>query len=121
MTTIQPGRCRHNKGKEYSQMDQTTVQTLFRQFAAPLAAYAATSPERKEGAEMLARNLWMAMIAGPEMEGEVWKALKTIGKLGDDSIEVIRQLYCDQMKPVVTNEELADLRQRYQLRRKEQA
>jgi hypothetical protein len=102
-------------------MDQTTVQTLLRQFAAPLAAYAATSPERKGLAEMLVRNLWTAMIAGPEMEEEVWKVLKTTGKLDDDSIQVIQQLYCDQMKPVVTNEQLADLRQRYQLRRKEQA
>jgi hypothetical protein len=30
-------------------------------------------------------------------------------------------LYYEKMKPVVTDEELADLRQRYQLKRKEQA
>ena len=28
-------------------MDQSSVQALFRQFAAPLAGYTATSPERK--------------------------------------------------------------------------
>ena len=49
-------------------MDQTEVEALFRKFAAPLAGYAATSAKRKEGAEFLARNLWTAMIAGPEME-----------------------------------------------------
>ncbi len=102
-------------------MDQTAVQTLFRQFAAPLAAYAATPPERKELAEMLARNLWTAMIAGPEMEEETWKILKTTGKLDDDSLQVIQQLYFDQMKPVVSEQEQAALRERYQLRRKEQA
>ena len=70
---------------------------------------------------MLARNLWTAMIAGPGMEEETWKILKTTGKLNDDSLQVIQQLYFDQMKPVVSDEELADLRQRYRLRRNEQA
>lgn len=97
-------------------MDQSDVQKLFRQFAAPLAAYAATSLERKELAEMLARNLWMAMIAGPEMEAEVWKIFKTTGKLDDGSLQVIQQLYFDQMKPLVPEHQVADLRQRYQLR-----
>jgi hypothetical protein len=60
-------------------MDQTTVQSLFRKFAAPLAGYAATSPARKELAEMRARNLWTALIAGPEMEEEAWNILKTLG------------------------------------------
>lgn len=60
-------------------MDRSEVQTLFRQFSAPLAAYAATSPERKALADMLARNLWTAMIAGPEMEVQTWVVLKTTG------------------------------------------
>jgi hypothetical protein len=70
-------------------MDQAEVQTLFRQFAAPLAGYAATSPARKELAEMLARNLWTAMIAGPEMEEETWKVFKKQANLDDDSLEPI--------------------------------
>jgi hypothetical protein len=98
-------------------MDQATVQTLLRQFSAPLAAYAASSPERKELAEMLVRNLWTAMIAGREMEEETWKALRAIGKLDDGSLHVIQKLYFDQMKPVVNEEQLADLRRRYQLKR----
>lgn len=100
-------------------MDQAKVQELFRQFASPLAGYAATSPSRKELAEMLARNLWTAMIAGSEMEEATWNILKTTGKLDDDSLQVIQQLYYNQMKPVVSEPERADLRQRYQLRRKE--
>jgi len=102
-------------------MNQTTVQSLFRKFAAPLAGYAATSPARKELAEMLARNLWTALIAGPEMEAETWNILKTTGKLDADSLQAIQELYCEQMKPVVTEEELVDLRQRYQFKRKGQA
>lgn len=100
-------------------MDQGEVHTLYRQFAAPLAAYAATSPERMELATMLARNLWTAMIAGPEMEDETWKILKTTGMLDDGSLQVIQQLYFDEMKPVVTQEQVLSLRHRYQLRRKE--
>jgi hypothetical protein len=100
-------------------MNQAEMQVLFRKFAAPLAGYAATSPARKELAEMLTRNLWTALIAGPEMEEETWKVLKTTGKLDDESLQVIRQLYSDQMKPIVTEEQLAALRERYRVRSKE--
>lgn len=84
-----------------SPMDEEQVQARLRQFATPLAGYAATSPQRKELAEMLIRNLWTAMIAGPEMEEETWKTLKSTGKLDDDALQVVRQLYYEQMKPVV--------------------
>lgn len=101
-------------------MDPSKVQALLRKFAAPLAGYAATSPERKKLAEMLVRNLWTALIAGPEMEEETWKTLKTTGKLDEEAIQTIQSLYYKQMKPVVTDHELAALRQRYQLKQKEQ-
>jgi hypothetical protein len=101
-------------------MDETKVQALFRRFAAPLAGYAATSRKRKELAEMLARNLWTALIAGPEMEEETWRILKTTGKLDDDSLLPIQELYYKQMKPVVSEEEVVSLRQRYNLKRKDQ-
>jgi hypothetical protein len=100
-------------------MDQAEVQALLRKFAAPLAGCAASSPARKKLAEMLAHNLWTAMIAGPEMEEETWKVLKTTGKLDDDSLLVIQQMYFDQMKPVVTEEQLVALRERYRVRRKD--
>src|ERR1022692_2438604 len=102
-------------------MDQAKVQALFRQFASPLADYAAISTQRREGAEFMARTLWTALIAGPEMEEETWKILKTTGKLDADSLLAIQELYYEKMKPVVTDEEIADLRQRYQLKRKKQA
>lgn len=102
-------------------MDHATVQVLLRQFSAPLAAYAATSLERKEVAEMLVRSLWAAMIAGPEMEEETWKSFRAIGKLDAEAIQIIQGLYFNQMKPVVNDEQLADLRRRYQHKRREQA
>jgi len=95
------------------------VQALFRRFAAALAGYAATSPERKELAEMLARNLWTALIAGPEMEEETWKIFQNRANLDQESLQVIQQLYFEQMKPIVSEEQLVALRQRYQMRRKE--
>ena len=103
-------------------MDQTTVHNLFRQFAAPLAAYAATSPARRELADMLARNLWTALIAGPEMEEEAWHVLRETGGLDHDSLEAIQQTYYDLMKPTVSDDEqLRALRQRYPLKRKVEA
>ena len=65
----------------------------------------------------MARTLWTAMIAGPEMEEETWKILKTTGKLDDDSLQAIQQVYFDKMKPVVSEQDRADLRQRYQMKR----
>jgi hypothetical protein len=100
-------------------VNQADIQSLYAKFTAPLAGYAATSSERKELAEMLGRNLWTAMIAGPEMEEETWKVFKEQANLSHDALLAIQQLYFDQMKPVVTDEQLVLLRQRYRLARKE--
>lgn len=64
----------------------------------------------------MARTLWTALIAGREMEEETWKILKTTGKLDADSLLAIQEMYYKKMKPVVSDEELVDLRQRYQLK-----
>jgi hypothetical protein len=100
-------------------MDRAEVQALFRKFAAPLAGYAATSGERKEGAEFLARSLWTALIAGPDMEEETWKAFKKHADLDDDSLQSIKDAYFQKMKPVVSEAQVAALRERYRVRRKE--
>ena|SRR5438132_12011343 len=99
-------------------MDQAEVQALFRKFAAPLAGYAAIPVQRKEGAEFMARTLWTALIAGPEMEEETWKVLKKHAHLDDDSLQAIKDVYFQKMKPVVSEEQLAGLRATYRLRRK---
>ncbi len=100
-------------------MTQAEVQALFRRFAAPLAGYAATSVQRKEGAEFIARTLWTALIAGPEMEVQTWKAFQKHAALDEESLQTIKDLYYEKMKPVVTEEQRAALQQRYSLRKKE--
>ena len=96
-------------------MNEDQVGALFRKFASPLGGYAATSTHRKELAGMLVRNLWKAMIAGTKMEEETWKVLKTTGKLDEDSLQLVQQLYFEQMKAAVSDKELAGLRKRYQI------
>ena len=94
-------------------MGQPEVQMLFQKFAAPLTSYAAISTERKQLAEMLSRNLWMALIAGPEAEDETWKVLRIEGNLDRDSLEPIQQCYYERMKPSVSQEQLVALRAKY--------
>ena len=98
-------------------MTQTEVNDLLRRFSEPLASYV-TSAARKESAEMLAKTLWTALIAGPEMEEATWEILKTQGKLDDDLLEAIQQCYYEKMKPVVSEKQLAALRKRYDLQRR---
>lgn len=100
-------------------MDQAEVQDLFRKFAGPLAPYAATSPTRKEGAAFLARSLWMVLIAGPEMEAETWKIFQNRANLDEESLQSIKQVYFEKMQPMVNEEQLAALRERYRLQKKE--
>jgi hypothetical protein len=98
-------------------MNQEEAQALFQKFAAPLAPYV-TSAARKEAAESLARSLWLALVTGPEIEETVWKGLKDTARLDDDLIEALKQCYEEKMKPVVSGEQLAALRQRYKVERK---
>ena len=100
-------------------MEQAEVQALFRKFSAPLAGYGATSAARKELAEMLARILWRAMIAGPETEEEIRTVLTSTRRLGDESLQAIQQLYLNQMRPLVSEEQIAALRERHRDRRNE--
>jgi hypothetical protein len=99
-------------------LPQTEVQALLHKFAAPLAQYASTSPARKEMAEFMVKTLWTAMIAGPEMEEETWKAFREIGGISEDDLKAIQDCYFEQMKATVSEEQLAVLRQRYGLKRK---
>ena len=94
-------------------MDQSEIQDFFRRFAAPLASYAATSEERRELAAMLVKHLWMAMIAGPRMVEETWQVLISTGNLAPESLQAVKEVYFQQMKPAVNEEELAVLRKRY--------
>ena len=56
-------------------MDVSESQALFLKFAEPLTSYAAFSAERRQLADMLAQNLWKALIAGPQAEDTIWYVL----------------------------------------------
>ena len=94
-------------------MTATQTQNLFRRFAAPLAPYAATSQARKELAEVLAKYLWAALIAGPVGEDDTWNILQTTANLDSDSLQAIKDLYFQEMKTVVSEQELAMLRKHF--------
>jgi len=99
-------------------MAEVDICDLLRQFAAPLADYAASSLARHEGADFMVRTLWTAMIAGPEMEEETWKAFREIGHIPEDDLRAIQDCYYQQMKPVVTPKQLAALQKIHGLKRK---
>jgi hypothetical protein len=96
-------------------MEQTDIQSLFRQFAAPLGRFR-TLGGRKEALETLARNLWMAMLAGPAAETELWEAMQAAADVPREFSELIQSCYRDEMKPTVTAENLAALRAHYGIR-----
>ncbi len=98
-------------------MTDKEVHDLLQEFAAPLSPYV-TSPDRETSAKALVETLWLAMITGPEIEEETWKILKTKGNLDDELLDSIRSCYYEKMKPVVSSEQLAALRERYKVRRK---
>ncbi len=52
-------------------MQESDIQDLFIRFASPLSGFA-TLGGRKESVDELARNLWMAMLAGVEAEEQMW-------------------------------------------------
>ncbi len=97
-------------------MDQTKLQLLFRKFAQRLATYAAISAERKQLADMLSRNLWTALIAGPQAEELIWNMLTTEGNLDTDQLELVQTCYYEQMKPSVSPDQLIVLRAKYAVR-----
>jgi hypothetical protein len=90
-------------------MQESEVQDIFLRFAAPLSGFAMLGG-RKESVEELARNLWMVLLAGDQAEEQMWTSLAQ----GDgDLCETAKRCYLEEMKPLVSDEELAALRQRY--------
>ena len=94
-------------------MDVSESQALFLKFAEPLASYAAFSAERKKLADMLAQNLWQALIAGPQAEDTMWDVLTNEGNLDAEQLEPIKTCYYKQMKPTVSQDQLVVLRAKY--------
>jgi hypothetical protein len=90
-------------------MREEDIRELFRQFATPLAGFVSLGA-RQGSAEQIARNLWAALLSGPQAEEEVWRAMaSTESALAD----TLKQCYDTEMKPLVTRQQLADLRSHY--------
>ena len=90
-------------------MKQKEVQATFLRFATPLTTLVALGAD-KEAATELSRNLWMALIGGPDVEEHVFAAMR---ETSSDLYDVLHRCYTEQMKPQVSDEELAALRERY--------
>jgi hypothetical protein len=73
-------------------------------------------PERSCGEP--GQKPWLALVTGPEIEETVWKGLRDTARPDDDLIEALKPCYEEKMKPVVSGEQLAALRQRYKVGRK---
>jgi hypothetical protein len=94
------------------QMDEKEVKSLYQRFASPLDSYA-TSPVRKQYTEYLAQLLWKVMIVGHDAEWDAWRSLREVGQMDDSVIEAVVELYNEQMLPLVSEHELAALREHY--------
>jgi len=78
-------------------MNEQQVQELYLRFAAPLASFVRLGTD-VEATEQLARNLWTAMVAGPEAEQQMWDQLQASRS---ELVDVLRICYDEQMRPVV--------------------
>lgn len=99
-------------------MDSEYARAIFRRFAAPLSDCLAGHTSHDAGT--LAKSLWTAMIAGPQMEEKTWDAFHHIADVDEITVVLIQRCYREQMRPLVTDEELAELRRRYNLQRQGQ-
>ncbi len=92
-------------------MERQEVQAVFQRFGAPLMNFVALGAD-KEAAHDLARNLWMAMIAGEEAEKHVFAAMRDSSS---ELYDVLHRCYTEEMKPQVSDAVLAALRERYRM------
>ena len=97
-----------------SNMEKAEVQDLFVAFASPMLRYVAVAGG-KDAVDTLARNLWGAMIAGPELEAEVWRAMEA-SNADAELVTLLRHCYVNEMKQQVTADQLALLREQYGFR-----
>ncbi len=93
-------------------MDQNEVQELYGRFSRPFDEHAALSAAPPDVRQRLARQLWLALIAGQPLEEKVWQALRHQG-LRVDQLALVRRCYRELMRPQITAAELARLRESF--------
>lgn len=106
------------RGKHRKPLTDQEAQELFARFAAPVFR-AAKSPSQRKGAQRLAQVLWLALVTGPEIEDAVFQSLKEVDGLEAEDLALIKERYCSEMKPSITEEELWALKERYKVKKKQ--
>ncbi len=96
-------------------MDVETIQSVFQRFAGPLYGFSALGG-RKDAIDELARNLWLVLLGGPAAEREFWEQMD---QSQNDLAESVRECYQQQMKPLVEDDELQQVREHYGIQVKE--
>lgn len=66
----------------------------------------------------MVRALWTALIAGPAAEAETWKVFQEQAHLAEEDLQAVKDCYYQKMKPVVSDGQLASLRERYRVKKK---
>ena len=93
-------------------MNQEEIHALFLKFAAPLAFYIRLGG-RKEAIETIAKMLWGALLGGAEVEERVWGELRQSADVEPGLVDSLQACYYDEMKPLVSESDLAELRRQY--------
>src|SRR5437660_331510 len=76
-------------------MTQEEIQSLYLRFASPLAALAWSAPTK--AVNLLARNLWVALIAGPQLEKYLWETMAETAGLEKDLLTAVQDCYYQKM------------------------
>ena len=89
-----------------------TIRRQFAEFAAPLVSFIAFGSE-KESVEVLAKNLWAAMLDGEEVEQQLWLALEENGQIDANILALVRRCFYEDMKTTLSPDQLTELRNHY--------
>jgi len=93
-------------------MKQDEIRTQFSEFAVPLTSFVSLGSQ-KDSVEVLAKNLWAAMLGGDEVEKELWSALEENGQIDANVLALVRRCFYEDMKPTLSLDQLAKLREHY--------
>jgi hypothetical protein len=96
---------------------EAEVQALLNRFLAPFAPYALSSRRHRGRARVMIKTLWTALIAGPDGEAKAWRLLTEKAHLAAEDLQTIKDCYYQKMKPRVSEEQLAALRERYRVKK----
>lgn len=94
-------------------MDKTDIEALFCTFATPMVIWKETIPLAIR--DLLCRHLWVALILGPLGEEAFWQTLEQLIPGNSSLVGEVQRFYEMEMKPLIRQDQLEDLRTRYRL------